>query len=43
MVKKSEVELECLTSEGLRLGLILIIGEKFLKLRGLEKSASSRV
>lgn len=31
MVKKSEVELQCLTSEGLKLGLVRITGEKFLK------------
>ena len=40
-LKNSEVELhECLTSEGLKLGLVRIIGEKFKKNRGLEKSAS---
>ena len=31
-LKNSEVELhECLTSEGLKLGLVRIIGEKYLK------------
>ena len=30
-LKKSEVELQCLTSEGLKLGLVRITGEKFLK------------
>ena len=43
-LKNSEVELhECLTSEGLKLGLVRIIGEKFFEKRGLEKSASYRV